>query len=288
MPCKHSATPWPASYPPELFSKVFRHHSLFFLYLTCQEFKRFWCGRPERFTHPSSPSLRSPRRIQPFDKYAHTFLFLPSIHQRFPVAILSAHLVGSSLSPEAKKFRLLADVLNDTAVILDTFSPALNAVPIPGLRVIALCLSAVFKSLCGIAAGGSKASITMHFATPIHGKGDVGDLNAKDSSKETVLALFGMLVSDSLSHGQLMLMFFFEVRDTNCAILDDAVDDIQRSFRPRRLTSSNKLLGRARPRSSLTKPTTPQHHMVVISEITLPCRSYPCADRRPRADFRKP
>ncbi|KAF8168898.1 vitamin B6 photo-protection and homoeostasis-domain-containing protein [Pholiota molesta] len=108
--------------------------------------------------------------------------------------ILSAHLVGSSLSPEAKKFRLLADVLNDTAVILDTFSPALNAVPIPGLRVIALCLSAVFKSLCGIAAGGSKASITMHFATPIHGKGDVGDLNAKDSSKETVLALFGMLL----------------------------------------------------------------------------------------------
>ncbi|KAF9486159.1 DUF647-domain-containing protein [Pholiota conissans] len=108
--------------------------------------------------------------------------------------ILSAHLVGSSLSPEAKTFRLLADVLNDTAVILDTFSPAFNAVPIPGLRVMSLCLSAVFKSLCGIAAGGSKASITMHFATPLTGKGDVGDLNAKDSSKETVLALFGMLL----------------------------------------------------------------------------------------------
>jgi hypothetical protein len=34
----------------------------------------------------------------------------------------------------------------------------------------------------------------MHFASPVNGKGDVGDLNAKDASKETVLALFGMLV----------------------------------------------------------------------------------------------
>ncbi len=34
----------------------------------------------------------------------------------------------------------------------------------------------------------------MHFASPLNGKGDIGDLNAKDSSKETVLALFGMLV----------------------------------------------------------------------------------------------
>jgi len=34
----------------------------------------------------------------------------------------------------------------------------------------------------------------MHFATPLEGTGDVGDLNAKDSSKETVLGLLGMLV----------------------------------------------------------------------------------------------
>ncbi|KAF8970349.1 vitamin B6 photo-protection and homoeostasis-domain-containing protein [Flammula alnicola] len=48
--------------------------------------------------------------------------------------ILSAHLLGSYLYPEAKTYRLLADVLNDTAVILDTLSPVFNTFPIPGLR----------------------------------------------------------------------------------------------------------------------------------------------------------
>ncbi|KAF8156624.1 vitamin B6 photo-protection and homoeostasis-domain-containing protein [Crassisporium funariophilum] len=108
--------------------------------------------------------------------------------------ILSAHFIGSSLYPEAKMYRLLADVLNDTAVVLDTLSPLLNTFSIPGLRVGALCVSAAFKSLCGISAGGSKAAITLHFANPPGGKGDVGDLNAKDASKETVLALLGMLL----------------------------------------------------------------------------------------------
>jgi len=108
--------------------------------------------------------------------------------------ILSAHFLGSSLYPEAKTYRLLADILNDTSVILDTISPLFASFSLPSLRVGSLCLSAVFRSLCGISAGGSKAAITMHFATPVNGKGDVGDLNAKDASKETVLALFGMLL----------------------------------------------------------------------------------------------
>ncbi|KIM36697.1 hypothetical protein M413DRAFT_77955, partial [Hebeloma cylindrosporum] len=108
--------------------------------------------------------------------------------------ILSAHFLGSSLYPEAKTYRLLADVLNDTAVILDTISPLFISFSLPSLRVGSLCLSAVFKSICAISAGGSKAAITLHFASPINGKGDVGDLNAKDASKETVLALVGMLI----------------------------------------------------------------------------------------------
>jgi Vitamin B6 photo-protection and homoeostasis len=109
-------------------------------------------------------------------------------------AIYGAYTFGSSLVPEAKTYRFLADALNDAAIILDTFSPLLSSHSVPGLRVSALCLSASFRALCGISAGGSKAAITLHFATPIDGTGDVGDLNAKDSSKETVLALLGMLV----------------------------------------------------------------------------------------------
>ncbi|KAG2003644.1 aldo-keto reductase [Coprinopsis cinerea AmutBmut pab1-1] len=108
--------------------------------------------------------------------------------------IVSAHLLGSSLATEAKKYRFVADILNDVAVVLDTLSPVFKAQGYPQLRVVALCLSASCRALCGIAAGGSKAAISVHFATPVKGKGDLGDLNAKDSSKETVLALFGMLL----------------------------------------------------------------------------------------------
>lgn len=44
-------------------------------------------------------------------------------------------------------------------------------------------------------AGGSKAAVTMHFASDsVVGSGDIGDLNAKDGSKETVLGLVGLLV----------------------------------------------------------------------------------------------
>ncbi|KAF9458903.1 vitamin B6 photo-protection and homoeostasis-domain-containing protein [Collybia nuda] len=112
--------------------------------------------------------------------------------------IFGAYAFGSSLVPEAKTYRFVADILNDTAIILDTLSPLPTSpsLPfhVPGLRVGALCLSASLRALCGIAAGGSKAAISLHFATPIDGSGDVGDLNAKDSSKETVLVLMGMLL----------------------------------------------------------------------------------------------
>ncbi|RXW21986.1 hypothetical protein EST38_g3874 [Candolleomyces aberdarensis] len=96
-------------------------------------------------------------------------------------------------------YRLLADILNDSALVLDTVSPVLNSYfAWPQLRIAALCLSASSRALCGIVAGGSKAAISLHFASPEKGKGDIGDLNAKDASKETVLALFGMVVGSFL------------------------------------------------------------------------------------------
>jgi len=98
-----------------------------------------------------------------------------------------------------------ADMLNDAAIILDTISPRLNTLFFPGLRVAALCLSASFRSLCAISAGDSKASISLHFATPLKGMGNVGDLNAKDASKETVLALLGMLVRQHTGESLLLV-----------------------------------------------------------------------------------
>lgn len=132
------------------------------------------------------------------------------------LAIISAYYLGTSLYPEAKTYRLLADILNDVALVLDSLSPHLSTLAFdivygshlpfisltlarrPGpLRAVALCLSGVFRAICGVVAGGSKAALTLHFAQPASDKatGDVGDLSAKDGSKETVLALLGMLVS---------------------------------------------------------------------------------------------
>lgn len=114
--------------------------------------------------------------------------------------ILFAHRLGTSLEPECKMYRLAADIFNDAAMLLDCLSPAFPK----SSRVLLLSLSSVLRSLCGVAAGSSKASLSAHFAT----QGNLGELNAvsffdlhvnsthflqKDSSQETVISLMGML-----------------------------------------------------------------------------------------------
>ncbi|KAF8638718.1 hypothetical protein AX16_010441 [Volvariella volvacea WC 439] len=135
------------------------------------------------------------------------------VFSRF-TTIVGAYYFGSSLYPEAKTYRFLADILNDCAIVLDALLPLLPIsesvnilypsrliglntellVPSQWMRTGILCMSASCRSLCGVTSGGSRASIALHFASPAGATGDLGDLNAKDSSKETVLALFGMLL----------------------------------------------------------------------------------------------
>ena len=137
------------------------------------------------------------------------------------IAIVSAYYLGTALSPEAKKYRFLADIYNDIPLVLDTISPILASYSLalvtlryppfayiavehrPGpLRGIALCFSGIFRAICGVTAGGSKAALTLHFSQPDDGtgSGDISDLSAKDGSKETVLALVGMIVGHLLGH----------------------------------------------------------------------------------------
>ncbi|KAJ3919975.1 root UVB sensitive family, partial [Lentinula edodes] len=124
--------------------------------------------------------------------------------------IIAAFFFGSSLFPEAKTYHFLADILSDVTIVIDTLSPLLASLyeahvpnfitalpflpPTVPLRVYTLCFSASIRALCSVTASGSKTAFTMHFATPLEGTGDVGDLNAKNSSKVTVVALLGMLI----------------------------------------------------------------------------------------------
>ncbi|EEP77074.1 conserved hypothetical protein [Uncinocarpus reesii 1704] len=87
---------------------------------------------------------------------------------------------------ECKMYRLAADIFNDSAIVMDCLSPMF---PKP-MRVGVLSLSSVLRAMCGVAAGSSKASLSAHFAR----WGNLAELNAKDSSQETVISLMGMLV----------------------------------------------------------------------------------------------
>jgi Vitamin B6 photo-protection and homoeostasis len=100
--------------------------------------------------------------------------------------ILFAHRVGTAIEPECKMYRLLADVLNDAAMVLDCLSPMLPRL----VRVPLLGASSVFRAMCGVASGSSKATLSAHFARA----DNIGELSAKDSSQETIVSLLGMWV----------------------------------------------------------------------------------------------
>jgi Vitamin B6 photo-protection and homoeostasis len=100
--------------------------------------------------------------------------------------ILFAHRVGSAIQADCKMYRFLADVLNDAAMVSDCLSPMLHKL----IRVPLLGTSSVFRALCGVASGSSKATLSAHFARG----GNIGELNATDSSQETIVSLMGMWV----------------------------------------------------------------------------------------------
>ena len=75
-------------------------------------------------------------------------------------------------------------------MVLECLSPAFSK----PVRVTILATSSALKALCGVAAGSSKASLSAHFAR----WGNLGELNAKDSSQETVISLLGMVAGSAV------------------------------------------------------------------------------------------
>lgn len=96
---------------------------------------------------------------------------------------------GSALEPECKKYRFMADLFNDSAMVFDCLAPLF---PFSKKAIIGmLCMSGLLRSICGVMAGGSRAALTQHFTDPV--RGSIADVNAKDQSQETVISLLGML-----------------------------------------------------------------------------------------------
>ncbi|KAH7306023.1 vitamin B6 photo-protection and homoeostasis-domain-containing protein [Stachybotrys elegans] len=100
--------------------------------------------------------------------------------------IVFAHRFGLRIEPDAKRYRFLADLFNDTAFFLELLSPALGSWG----KVAALSLGEALRALCGVAAGASKAALSVHFAK----HDNLAELNAKEASQETAVGLVGLLV----------------------------------------------------------------------------------------------
>lgn len=84
--------------------------------------------------------------------------------------ILFAHRFGTAIEPECKMYRLLADVFNDLAMVLDCASPAFPT----RVRVGVLAGGSVLRALTGVCAGSAKGCLSAHFAKA----GNLGELNA--------------------------------------------------------------------------------------------------------------
>ncbi|KIH90025.1 hypothetical protein SPBR_00614 [Sporothrix brasiliensis 5110] len=106
--------------------------------------------------------------------------------------ILFAHRMGQAIEPECKTYRFMADLFNDSALLLDLLTPVLPFLP----KVCVMVVTSILRALCGIAANASKASLSAHFAK----RGNLAELNAKEASQETVISLLGMLAGYAVVH----------------------------------------------------------------------------------------
>jgi Vitamin B6 photo-protection and homoeostasis len=102
-------------------------------------------------------------------------------------SLVYTYMVSDKLDAHVKEFRLFADIINDVGFTLDMIAPLLGRNSIYYWYISST--SVLCKTMCGISAGATKGSITQHFA--IHG--NMADLNAKESTQETIVTLIGMV-----------------------------------------------------------------------------------------------
>jgi hypothetical protein len=103
-----------------------------------------------------------------------------------------SYLASPLFDSHVKEFRLFADVINDVGLTLDMLTPRFQ----DNLLIVASA-AGLCKALCGLSAGATKSSITQHFAL----EGNMADLNAKESTQETLVSLLGMILGICLARG---------------------------------------------------------------------------------------
>uniref|UniRef100_A0A915D9D7 RUS family member 1 n=1 Tax=Ditylenchus dipsaci TaxID=166011 RepID=A0A915D9D7_9BILA len=101
--------------------------------------------------------------------------------------IVFAWAKGTRLDSECKKWRLIADGLNDIAFSIDLLAPHFSI----ALFAPCACLSSFFRSIVGVAGGATRTAIVRHQAR----RENLADVAAKDGSQETLVNVLSLLVS---------------------------------------------------------------------------------------------
>jgi hypothetical protein len=101
-------------------------------------------------------------------------------------SILFSWRFSRYLDDDCKTWRFVADLFNDSAMLVGLVAPLLDG----GWTTVLMSVSSVLSALCGVTGGATRGSITQHFART----NNVADVSAKDGSQETVVNLLGMAV----------------------------------------------------------------------------------------------
>lgn len=117
--------------------------------------------------------------------------------------IAFAWFEGTCLDGDCKKWRLVADVLNDMAMGLELLLPLLSS-----YSTHILCITTTMKSIVGVAGGATRAAITQHQAI----RNNMADVSAKDGSQETFVnlcaSLVGIIILATFNEGEFVWQLF--------------------------------------------------------------------------------
>lgn len=122
-------------------------------------------------------------------------------------SLLFSYSVSTGFDQNVKEWRLFADLINDVGLTLDMLAPLTSG---PSAFATVAALGAACKTICGMVAGATRASIGAHLSL-----GDnLADVSAKEGAQEAAVTLAGLVlgslfaghVGDSLFIGWLIFV----------------------------------------------------------------------------------
>merc|ERR1712106_189076 len=102
-------------------------------------------------------------------------------------SITFAYRSGAAIGTDSKRYRLLADIVNDCALTINLLSAHVS----PSIRPYIYACSSVCWAIVGIAGSCTRTALTIHQARA----NNAADVQAKDQSQETLVELVGLAVS---------------------------------------------------------------------------------------------